>query len=84
MSYCDQIGRDFRPRQNGKGFIFNACDRVNYNNSSVILKQVDDFFKYAKTVSEKYRSQNILITMGDDFNYQSAQKWYRNLDKLIQ
>ena len=45
--------------------------------------QVEEFFQYAKNVSEAYRSNNILITMGEDFNYQSADMWYKNLDKLI-
>lgn len=30
-----------------------------------------------------YRSNNIILTMGEDFNYQDANMWYTNLDKLI-
>lgn len=26
---------------------------------------------------------NIMLTMGDDFNYQNANTWFKNLDKLI-
>lgn len=45
--------------------------------------QVDEFFEYAVNVSLVYRSNNIAITMGDDFHYQSARMWFENLDKLI-
>jgi hypothetical protein len=24
-----------------------------------------------------------MLTMGDDFNYQNAEMWFKNLDKLI-
>lgn len=49
----------------------------------VSLKQVQEFFNYAELLNDKYRTGNILITMGEDFNYQDAHMWYRNLDKLI-
>ena len=26
---------------------------------------------------------NIMLTMGSDFNYQNANTWFKNLDKLI-
>lgn len=34
-------------------------------------------------MSLSYRSQNLIITMGEDFNYQDANMWFKNLDKLI-
>jgi len=34
-------------------------------------------------MSGAYRSNNVLITMGEDFNYQMANSWFKNLDKLI-
>lgn len=48
-----------------------------------ICQQVDQFFKYVDDVQSQYQSNNILVTMGDDFNYQVANMWYKNLDKLI-
>lgn len=33
--------------------------------------------------AEHYRTNNILITMGTDFNYQNAESWFKNIDKLI-
>lgn len=47
------------------------------------LLQVDAFFEQAKLISQKYSSNNVLITMGDDFHYQNARMWFENLDKLI-
>lgn len=44
---------------------------------------MNNFFEYAANVSRGYRSNNILITMGEDFNYQDANMWFTNIDKLI-
>ncbi|XP_022199948.2 lysosomal alpha-mannosidase isoform X2 [Nilaparvata lugens] len=46
-------------------------------------ERVQTFLKYIERQHKSYTSNNILITMGDDFNYQSARSWYKNLDKLI-
>lgn len=46
-------------------------------------KRVDDFLAYATNVSKIYTTNNILITMGEDFHYQDAEVWFKNLDKLI-
>lgn len=45
--------------------------------------QVDEFIQYVTNMSSMYRTNNVIITMGEDFNYQSAHMWYKNLDKLI-
>lgn len=52
-------------------FEYNVDDRVN------------DFIKYVDGATQIYNTSNILITMGDDFNYQDAEAWFINLDKLI-
>ncbi|RZF46632.1 hypothetical protein LSTR_LSTR014959 [Laodelphax striatellus] len=46
-------------------------------------ERVQTFLKYVEKQRSSYDSNNILITMGDDFNFQSANSWYKNLDKLI-
>ena len=33
--------------------------------------------------AESYRTKNIMLTMGDDFHYEGAHGWFRNLDVLI-
>ncbi|RWS26131.1 lysosomal alpha-mannosidase-like protein, partial [Leptotrombidium deliense] len=38
----------------------------------------------AKDQWKKYKSNNTLITMGNDFTHRDANKWFRNLDKLIE
>ncbi|KAK3861068.1 hypothetical protein Pcinc_032926 [Petrolisthes cinctipes] len=46
-------------------------------------EKVTDFVKAAETESSGYATDHIIMTMGEDFNYQSADMWYKNLDKLI-
>uniref|UniRef100_A0A336LYZ7 Alpha-mannosidase n=1 Tax=Culicoides sonorensis TaxID=179676 RepID=A0A336LYZ7_CULSO len=48
-----------------------------------VPERVDQFFAYVNVMSQMYRTNNILITMGEDFNYQDANMWYKNMDKLI-
>ncbi|CAO1353625.1 unnamed protein product [Diamesa tonsa] len=45
--------------------------------------RVDGFISTMKTIQKSYQSNNLLLTMGEDFNFQSAQMWFKNLDKLI-
>lgn len=47
------------------------------------LLQLHNFFDYVTKVALGYRSNHILITMGEDFNYQDATMWFKNIDKLI-
>ncbi|KAJ6645895.1 Lysosomal alpha-mannosidase, partial [Pseudolycoriella hygida] len=46
-------------------------------------RRVDDFIAYVNDMTKGYRTNNVLITMGEDFNYAIARMWYKNLDKLI-
>lgn len=45
--------------------------------------QVTEFAEFIKEQSQYYKTNNIIITMGDDFYYQAASNVYVNLDKLI-
>ncbi|EDW77500.1 uncharacterized protein Dwil_GK24524 [Drosophila willistoni] len=56
-------------------------DEESYDNN--VKSRVDDFLNYVAGVAEHYRSNNILIPMGDDFHYENAQQNYQNMDKLI-
>ncbi|CAD0207115.1 unnamed protein product [Chrysodeixis includens] len=49
-----------------------------------VVDKVQSFLKICAKIAESYRSNNILITMGEDFNYQDAAMWFINLDKLIE
>lgn len=48
-----------------------------------VNRRVDEFLEYATNASKVYTTNNIIITMGEDFNYQDAEAWFINLDKLI-
>ncbi|KAL6494430.1 hypothetical protein OROGR_031230 [Orobanche gracilis] len=45
--------------------------------------RVKDFVAAAFSMANVTRSNHIMWTMGDDFQYQYAETWYRNMDKLI-
>lgn len=52
-------------------FDFNVDERVNA------------FVKLSCEQAKHYKTNNIILTMGQDFNYQNAHHWFKNLDKLI-
>ncbi|XP_053622765.1 lysosomal alpha-mannosidase-like isoform X3 [Plodia interpunctella] len=47
-------------------------------------RRVNHFLQDTRTMARAYKTNNILVTMGDDFNYQDAAMWYKNIDKLIE
>ncbi|XP_063677322.1 lysosomal alpha-mannosidase-like isoform X2 [Bolinopsis microptera] len=48
-----------------------------------IPERVEDFVSYLEEQSSHYRSGNIMLTMGGDFCYQNAHKYFKNLDILM-
>jgi lysosomal alpha-mannosidase len=44
---------------------------------------VGNFVTFAEKQVQYYTSNNIILTMGDDFHYQDAEMYFKNLDKLI-
>ena len=42
-----------------------------------------DFVNFVRKQKESYPTNNILVSMGMDFQYQLAHTWYKNIDKLI-
>lgn len=45
--------------------------------------RVDAFINTARSQSQYFQSNNIMMTFGDDFQYQYAHKNFKNIDKLI-
>ncbi|XP_036096626.1 lysosomal alpha-mannosidase [Molossus molossus] len=45
---------------------------------------VDYFLKLATAQGQFYRTNHTVMTMGSDFQYENANMWFKNLDKLIQ
>ncbi|KAH8376896.1 hypothetical protein KR093_001976 [Drosophila rubida] len=48
-----------------------------------VKEKIDAFFEFVTKMAKGYRTPNVLITMGEDFHYQNADMWFKNLDKLI-
>ncbi|KAH8410107.1 hypothetical protein KR009_006064, partial [Drosophila setifemur] len=70
------------------GFCFDSLcgdapiiDGKSYDNN--VKSRVDDFINYASDLAKKYRSNHIMVPMGDDFQYENAYMNYNNMDKLI-
>jgi lysosomal alpha-mannosidase len=64
------------------GFNFeNGNDLTDANKA----KKAADFVKVAQDFNRGYGNTNhVLIPMGTDFQYQHAERWFSNMDKLIQ
>ncbi|XP_068622155.1 lysosomal alpha-mannosidase-like [Battus philenor] len=45
--------------------------------------RVNDFIAQIERQAKYYDHDNIMVTMGGDFTYQSAANWFMNIDKLI-
>uniref|UniRef100_A0A182M1X9 alpha-mannosidase n=1 Tax=Anopheles culicifacies TaxID=139723 RepID=A0A182M1X9_9DIPT len=48
-----------------------------------IKTKIDTFITWLEKMAESYRTNNLILTMGDDFNYQNAVMNFKNMDKLI-
>ncbi|XP_022739910.1 alpha-mannosidase-like [Durio zibethinus] len=48
-----------------------------------VEQRVNDFINAAMTQANVTRTNHIMWTMGDDFQYQFAESWFRQMDKLI-
>lgn len=48
-----------------------------------VEQRVKDFIDVAVTQANVTRTNHIMWTMGDDFRYQYAESWFRQMDKLI-
>ncbi|KAK4784826.1 hypothetical protein SAY86_019194 [Trapa natans] len=48
-----------------------------------VQQRVDDFVSAAISQANVTRTNHIMWTMGDDFQYQYAESWFKQMDKLI-
>ena len=47
-----------------------------------VKERVETFVNWTCEQALRYRTENIMLTMGGDFTYENANNWYKNLDKL--
>jgi len=45
--------------------------------------KVDQYINYTIDLSGFYKTSNLINTMGSDFQYSNAHRWFKNLDKMI-
>ena len=68
-----------------EGFCFdelgNYCDDPSLKGD--IKARIKLFIKKTCAQAERYRTNHIMLTMGGDFNYRNAQRWFKNMDILI-
>ncbi|XP_056696482.1 alpha-mannosidase isoform X2 [Spinacia oleracea] len=48
-----------------------------------VVERVDDFVRASLSQAEVTQTNHIMWTMGDDFQYQYAESWFKQMDKLI-
>lgn len=48
-----------------------------------VKDRVDAFVATAQEQAQYFRTNHIMFTMGDDFTYQNARSWFREMDKFI-
>ncbi|CAG2107571.1 unnamed protein product [Medioppia subpectinata] len=65
--------------QGGDDPFIDDPESEDYNVDTII----DKFLAYAKEYSQYYPTNNVLFPMGTDFYFQSANPWFKNMDKLI-
>ncbi|TKY55925.1 Alpha-mannosidase protein [Spatholobus suberectus] len=53
------------------------------SNDFAPVQRVKDFIDAATTQANVTRTNHIMWTMGDDFRYQYAESWFKQMDKLI-
>ncbi|XP_019848841.1 PREDICTED: lysosomal alpha-mannosidase-like [Amphimedon queenslandica] len=53
---------------------------MHFNN---VKERVALFIEEARKQARHYKTRNIMVPMGADFQYQNAAKWFTNIDKLI-
>lgn len=66
-----------------RGFCFDTfCSDEELTEDNINYK-AHNFIAIAEEQAKAYSTSNIVMTMGMDFHYRDAAKWYRNLDLLI-
>ena len=68
------------------GFCFDVHCNENYlvgQDDDTILARMVELVKFLKVQSDRTKGRNIMLTMGEDFNYENAFIYYENIEKMI-
>ncbi len=67
-----------------KAFVFNNPVIVNPDSEEYNLKiKVDELLNYTTTFTQHYTTNHVYVAFGSDFQFSSAQSYFKNIDKLI-
>jgi hypothetical protein len=77
-TYCPPGGFDWDDLSNNEP----VQDDTKLENNNV-KHIVHEFVRMCQDVHTMYRGEDIMLTMGCDFEYSNARTWFKNLDKLI-
>ncbi|XP_011309552.1 lysosomal alpha-mannosidase-like [Fopius arisanus] len=58
-------------------------DDQSSNGTKNTENKINRFYNYVMRQASHYQTNNIILTMGDDFHYQQAEIYFSNMDKLI-
>ena len=67
-----------------KGFCWDANCADKEIDDDNVKNTTKNFINFALDQAANYSSNHIIVTMGMDFYYRNADKWFRNLDLLIE
>jgi hypothetical protein len=54
-----------------------------YLEDNNVQSRVEDFVQASQNIANAIADNNIILTMGSDFQHENANEWFKNLDKLI-
>lgn len=67
------------------GFCFDVHCDDDYligQDDDTVRARITELVKFLKVQSDRTKGSNIMLTMGEDFNYENSLTWYENMEKM--
>ena len=67
------------------GFCFDVHCDDDYligQDDATVRARITELVKFLKVQSDRTKGSNIMLTMGEDFNYENSLTWYENMEKM--
>ena len=68
------------------GFCFDVHCDDDYligQDDAMVRARITELVKFLKVQSDRTKGSNIMLTMGEDFNYENSLTWYENMEKMV-